>query len=236
MSQSASSAFIGNVNPFRYRGYYFDVETGLYYLQSRYYDPEVGRFISQDLVDYVQKTDFGGLNLYAYCGNNPVMYVDPSGKFLLSIAIIVGLAVIGAIVGGVKNGIAASKNGSSGWDLFGKILLGALVGGLVGAATGGLLVATISGMVGGIMAMAGKAIAKFMFMGAFLPRTFAIGLLFYNGFALLVAPLLGMELEAVGYPDLSKQSTLPEPQRYTHPAGKSPVHRLAAQKTLLEVL
>jgi RHS repeat-associated protein len=71
--------FIGNINPIRYRSYYYDIETGLYYLQARYYDPEIGRFISPDSTKYLEPTTIGGLNLYAYCNNNPIMYVDPSG-------------------------------------------------------------------------------------------------------------------------------------------------------------
>ena len=51
-------------------------ETGLYYLNSRYYDPEVGRFISPDSLDYLAPESIDGLNLYAYCLNNPVMYTD----------------------------------------------------------------------------------------------------------------------------------------------------------------
>ncbi len=74
---------IGNVNPFRYRGYYYDAETGLYYLQTRYYDPETGRFISQDSIEYADPEAVNGLNLYAYCGNNPVMNVDPNGNSFL---------------------------------------------------------------------------------------------------------------------------------------------------------
>ena len=66
-------------NPFRYRGYYYDTETNLYYLQTRYYDPEVGRFISQDDVSYLAPDSINGLNLYAYCSNNPVMATDPTG-------------------------------------------------------------------------------------------------------------------------------------------------------------
>lgn len=64
--------------PFRYRGYYFDGETGFYYLQSRYYDPETGRFINADDVGYLGESNY--LNLFAYCGNNPVMFTDPTGK------------------------------------------------------------------------------------------------------------------------------------------------------------
>ena len=65
--ENTNSDFIGNINPIRYRGYYFDVETNLYYLNSRYYDPEVGRFISLDAVDYLAPDSIHGLNLFAYC-------------------------------------------------------------------------------------------------------------------------------------------------------------------------
>ena len=70
---------MGNLNPFRYRGYYYDTETNLYYLKTRYYDPAVGRFISADNVKYLDPDSINGLNLYAYCNNNPVMYVDDTG-------------------------------------------------------------------------------------------------------------------------------------------------------------
>lgn len=63
---------VAKLNPFRYRGYYYDAETGLYYLNSRYYDPSIGRFINADDISYIQPTDINGLNLFAYCGNIPV--------------------------------------------------------------------------------------------------------------------------------------------------------------------
>jgi len=67
-------------NPYRYRGYHYDNETGLYYLNSRYYNPEIGRFINADgLIGEVG--DILGHNMYAYCGNNPVMRIDPTGYF-----------------------------------------------------------------------------------------------------------------------------------------------------------
>ena len=75
---------IGNLNPFRYRGYYYDTETKLYYLQSRYYDPEIGRFITIDDISYLDPDAINGLNLYAYCGNNPVVLSDSSGNFAIS--------------------------------------------------------------------------------------------------------------------------------------------------------
>ena len=69
---------IATLNPLRYRGYVYDTETGLYYLQSRYYDPAIGRFINADgLVSTGQ--GILGNNMYAYCGNNPVNRVDPTG-------------------------------------------------------------------------------------------------------------------------------------------------------------
>ncbi len=70
---------IGSLNPFRYRGYYYDIETKLYYLISRYYDPETCRFISADSIEYLDPETLGGLNLYAYCCNNPVMRKDFDG-------------------------------------------------------------------------------------------------------------------------------------------------------------
>jgi len=74
-----TSTHIACINPYRYRGYYFDIETGLYYLQSRYYDPQVGRFLNADSIDYLAPENIQGLNLYSYCQNNPVMYVDLNG-------------------------------------------------------------------------------------------------------------------------------------------------------------
>ncbi len=66
----------GKYNPFHYRGYYYDQELGFYYLQSRYYDPAIGRFIN---ADGQLNGDLLGYNQYAYCENNPIMYIDPFG-------------------------------------------------------------------------------------------------------------------------------------------------------------
>ena len=80
-TENTNTAFIGNINPIRYRGYYYDSESGLYYLMSRYYDPSIGQFISPDTSDYLAPDTIGGVDLYAYCNNNPIMYVDPTGHF-----------------------------------------------------------------------------------------------------------------------------------------------------------
>jgi RHS repeat-associated protein len=70
---------VGLKNPFRYRGYYYDTETGFYYLNSRYYDPEVGRFINPDIIMGAGDKDPMAYNLFLYCNNNPVNRQDPSG-------------------------------------------------------------------------------------------------------------------------------------------------------------
>ena len=73
-----SQSHIGNINPIRYRGYYLDTETGYYYLQSRYYNPIVGRFLNADV--YCDTgTSLLSTNMFAYCGNNPIMYSDSDG-------------------------------------------------------------------------------------------------------------------------------------------------------------
>ena len=75
----SSSGTLADINPLRYRGYYYDSETGFYYLQSRYYDPEIGRFIN---VDSYASTDIVGLlstNMFSYCENDPINRSDHSG-------------------------------------------------------------------------------------------------------------------------------------------------------------
>ncbi len=72
---------LGQRNPFRYRSYYYDTETGFYYLQSRYYDPTVGRFLNADHPELVGANGgVQGYNLFAYC-NNPIMGYDPLGEW-----------------------------------------------------------------------------------------------------------------------------------------------------------
>ena len=95
---STTSTSVWYYNPFRYRGYYWDSETGFYYLQSRYYDPVTGRFLNAD--SHVNANgDLIGYNMYAYCSNNPVMCVDPSGEggvlVLLGALAILSIACIG---------------------------------------------------------------------------------------------------------------------------------------------
>ena len=133
---------IRSVNSFHYKGYYLDSETSWYYLNSRYYDPSIGRFINSDSTKYLDLDSIGGMNLFAYCLNNPVMYYDPSGYFAITTAIIVG-AIIGAVVGATAGGIIAYNwaydAGYRGQQLAGWTLLGIGGGGIIGGVIGGAI-------------------------------------------------------------------------------------------------
>ena len=119
---------IAELNPFRYRSYYLDEETGLYYLNSRYYDAELGRFINADNISILAegKELFNGLNLFVYCGNNPVNNTDESGaswwdKFWKGLLDVLSVIVVAAVVIGLTVlSIATAGAGS--------VLLGVAIG------------------------------------------------------------------------------------------------------------
>ena len=104
-----SSVHIGNVNPIRYRGYYYDNDLGLYYLQSRYYDATIGRFINADGT-LNGNGDIIGFNMYAYCSNNPVMFSDPSGGGI--VWAILGLITVGVCIIGLSSCSNSDKKSS----------------------------------------------------------------------------------------------------------------------------
>lgn len=93
-NEITSSTHIGILNPIRYRGYYYDTETGYYYLQSRYYNPQVGRFLN---ADGLVQTGQGVLdkNMFAYCMNNPVMRIDNNGEMS---ELFIAMIVIGGVI------------------------------------------------------------------------------------------------------------------------------------------
>ena len=135
---NATGYAVGDKNPFRYRGYYYDTETGLYYLNSRYYNPEFGRFISAD--GQLNKTGLAETNLFAYCDNNPINRADQSGNIW---HIVVG-AFVGGLIGGVMQAASNLIQGKSVTDgLVSSVLSGAASGAL--AATGAGLIAVIAG-------------------------------------------------------------------------------------------
>ena len=129
------STHIANVNPLRYRGYYYDSETGLYYVSSRYYDPEVGRWTNADIPETLT-ADFENImqyNLFAYSFNDPVNMSDETGtwpSWATKLAIGIGAIVVGAAVVAVT----AATGGAA--------------AAFVGAAVAGLKTAAVSGAIG----------------------------------------------------------------------------------------
>ena len=137
-------------NPFRYRGYYYDVNLRLYYLQSRYYDHNTCRFISPDNEAVLTATPMAltDKNLYAYCDNNPVTRVDGDGEFWHIIA--------GAAVGAVVSGIVSivnqlAENNEVNWGIVG-------VAAAAGALSGALATVGAGPVAGAFIQMAGNAI------------------------------------------------------------------------------
>jgi len=132
---------LGTRNPLRYRGYVYDTETGMYYLQSRYYNASWGRFINADSL--IDNRGVNTQNVFAYCVNNPVNNADPSGHI---VGWIIG-GVIGGIIGGISGALAAICNGKSiGAGFTTGAITGALIGAICGAvadaiSTGGLSIA-----------------------------------------------------------------------------------------------
>lgn len=133
-SAITSSGHAAIKNPLRYRGYYYDIDSGFYYLQSRYYDPQIGRFINVD--NQISNSDLASMNLFAYCGNNPVNRNDPTGEawwhWAIGAAIVAvcavatvatcgGFAAAAGAVAGVACGVAASSTAAT-------VAAGALLG------------------------------------------------------------------------------------------------------------
>ena len=121
------ASFIGHINPLRYRGYYYDRETRLYYLQSRYYDFANCRFINADTFATTDANGFLSANMFAYCENNPIMRVDPDGSSPLSLVI---NTLVGAGVSVASAAINANIAGSpiSTGDLIKAAAVGAVSG------------------------------------------------------------------------------------------------------------
>ena len=133
LSQSGTH-YYARYNPFRYRGYYYDTETGLYYLQSRYYNPKWGRFLNAD--GYVSTgTGLLGYNMFAYCNNNPVMGYDPTGEWnwgkFWDGVVSVGAAVVGVVSGVIAGGSILATTGNVGAAVTGGIAAGSIATGVI---------------------------------------------------------------------------------------------------------
>ena len=114
----------------------------MYYLQTRYYDPEIGRFISQDSIEYADPETINGLNLYAYCGNNPVMSIDPNGNAWWDVLAWIGLGLVVAAAVILTAGAAGAVIGG----IAGGIIYGAAIG-AIALSVGGAAVGAVGGMI-----------------------------------------------------------------------------------------
>ena len=199
---------IGSLNPFRYRGYYFIPQIGLYYLTTRFYDYTTGRFLNADVPSIC--IDDGltvpeGCNLYSYCRNNPISYVDPTGHF----ALIIGILLMTTAIGGVIGGVVSYENGKSGWDLVSDIFLGAMIG----LALGGFIIAAGAAAYGGLTAI------KATFLGVKASQAFAVGALAVDFVAFGVAPLYGIVMQSIDMEPSKNPVQKPQPTP-PHPYGK----------------
>lgn len=186
------------VNPFRYRGYFYDVETKMYYLKNRYYNPAWHRFMNPDHPDYIDVETVHGLNLYMYCGNDPINNIDPTGNGIITIMLLLGL---GTLAGGIAGGIVSKRNGNSGWEVAKDVILWASIG----LATVGAFIATISVIFGAANTIFNLSLTLY---GVAVKQAFAIGSLAFDFTAMFVAPLYGIKMQAIEYE---------EPGQYTIP-------------------
>ena len=131
---------IANLNPLRYRSYYYDTESELYYLNTRYYCAEIGRFINSDNENLptASTSVFTDKNMFAYCDNNPLVRVDNEGELWHIVA--------GAIVGAAIGAISEAAKGGNGYTIFVSAVAGGLSGGLActGLGVGALVASNIA--------------------------------------------------------------------------------------------
>lgn len=169
------SETIGKINPFRYKGYYFDIETNMYYCKTRYYVPEWCRWLNADNPKALETDDILDLNLFCYCKNNPIIFSDENGDwgkfwtcFIAGVVAVAAVAVIaavtvatggaagpvivGALVGaGVNGGMNIVEQGfSKGWDKidYGEAFISAMSGAVTGA-LGGSAFGRLGNAIGG---------------------------------------------------------------------------------------
>ena len=145
---------LGAQNPLRYRGYVYDTETGLYYLQSRYYNPGWGRFIGADSFSTIAISLDSALwdkNLFSYCDNNPISRADDGGQFWHFIA--------GAVVGGFFGAISGKAGGGSVSDILISTVAGAANGLLAASGAGMITSMALSGAISGASSILSQAFA-----------------------------------------------------------------------------
>ena len=157
--KTTDPTFIGHINPLRYRGYYYDRETRLYYLQSRYYDFANCRFINADTFATTDANGFLSANMFAYCENNPIALADHDGN---------SATIVGAVLGFVFTAADALISGASIDQAFWCGVSGAVTGAIAGfvadtaIATGGMSLGVVAaaGAVNGIASAANTFITQ----------------------------------------------------------------------------
>ena len=146
---------LGTLNPLTYRGYVYDRETQLYYLQSRYYNPTIGRFINADALVATGQGTLGN-NMFAYCLNNPISMIDEDGRFGLFT-----LCTIGAVVGGLINYagqvIENYSNGKTGVEAWADVNVGEIAG---AAFSGAVSAVPGSGVLGDVIDAVGSNVIE----------------------------------------------------------------------------
>ena len=148
---------LGAANPLRYRGYVYDTETGLYYLQSRYYNPEICRFINIDSLAVLTATpgELTDKNLFAYCDNNPVNRQNDGGRFWH--------LIVGAIVGVASQYVIdVASNLAEGQSFSETLRPSSTIADYGAAAISGALAASGIGMIGSIVANAALGGTNYM--------------------------------------------------------------------------
>ena len=140
---------VGAVNSFRYKGYYFDRETGFFYCKSRYYLPEWKRWLNSDNYTMLEMADVNKLNLFSYCSNNPIMNIDESGfkffrigtalDFAVTAVAAVAAIAVGAVIGLAVSTFVASTLAVSAAAVAVSTIAGVAVGTVAGAAVFGAI-------------------------------------------------------------------------------------------------
>ena len=145
----SSSGTLADINPLRYRGYYYDSETGFYYLQSRYYDPEIGRFINADSYASTDATGLLSTNMFAYCENDPVNKSDPTGEVAPILVAMAGGALVGIAEQFMTDVIYAMVTGQSLGACFSSVgtYVSSAVGGAMSVLPGGGVMRAFSELV-----------------------------------------------------------------------------------------
>ena len=153
----SSSGRLAEINPLRYRGYYYDNETGFYYLQSRYYNPAIHRWINSDSL-IGQAENIQGTNLFSYCFNNPVNMTDSTGNWPKLSTIFAAVAVAAVAVAAVAVTVATCGAAAPALAVAGGSIAGGISAGSV--ATGAMLAAGASAAAAATTAVAEKAVEK----------------------------------------------------------------------------